>query len=267
MLTCVGLGGVFAGTVYASTGCPEHGDSNADGVVDLFDLFCVLDGTEGEFGTCSLADVDLAPCGGDGFIGPADITVVENAFEGNFACAVDCLEPGYEPGVWFPPFVAPGERPRAGDRIPLAGVHGFNGEFYTQAVDLQIKGRGFNFVWARKYRSRLGPDTAQGNGWDFSYNIILEPDDQTASLHLSDGNSRRDVYELQDDETWTRREFFRGVGRAGAFAAIGLVTVVLVLRNSAAAAGACVTNTTCGGCELHDECDLADDATGQPANR
>jgi hypothetical protein len=43
-------------------------------------------------------------------------------------------------------------------------VYLFNGELFEQAVDLRIKGRGLDFVWARKYRSRTGPDTVQGNG-------------------------------------------------------------------------------------------------------
>jgi RHS repeat-associated protein len=212
MLLCVGLTGVFAGVVYADTGgpgsgCPQFGDANADGVIDLFDIFCFLDGTEGVYGTCTLADVDLAPCGGDGSADAADVAVVEDAFAGDFACAVDCLEPGFEPGTWSPPLASLGERARAGDSNPMANVYGFSGEFHLKDVDLRIKGRGIDFVWARKYRSRLGSDTAQGNGWDFSYNIYIKEDGPDRIV--SDGNSRRDRYELQPDGTWTRDEFFR----------------------------------------------------------
>ncbi len=48
------------------------------------------------------------------------------------------------------------------------GVYLHSGDFTTAAVDLRIPGRGMDFVWARKYRSRIGPDTFQGTGWDYS---------------------------------------------------------------------------------------------------
>jgi YD repeat-containing protein len=76
-------------------------------------------------------------------------------------------------------------------------------------VDLRVPGRGFDFVWARKYRSRIGPNTAMGNGWDFSYNIWVEA--QGLNLVLHDGNSRHDLYHVQPDGTWARREFFREI--------------------------------------------------------
>ena len=214
MLICLLLAGMLVGVVHAGAreaggNCPDYGDATANGVIDLFDLFCVLDGTEGEFGTCSLAEVDLAPCGGDGTVDAADVAAVENAFASDFACTVNCLESGFEPGTWSPPPAALGERPGAGDSTPMANVYGFNGELYTQVVDLRIKGRGIDFVWARKYRSRLGPDTAQGNGWDFSYNSFIQENGD--ELGVSDGNSRRDKYELQPDGTWTRDEFFREI--------------------------------------------------------
>ena len=37
------------------------------------------------------------------------------------------------------------------------GVYLFNGEFHEAVEDMRIAGRGFDFVWARKYRSKLGP--------------------------------------------------------------------------------------------------------------
>jgi RHS repeat-associated protein len=54
-----------------------------------------------------------------------------------------------------------------------SGVYLFSGEFYHRAVDMRIPGRGLDFVWARKYRSRLGPNDGLGAGWDFAYNIKL----------------------------------------------------------------------------------------------
>lgn len=73
-------------------------------------------------------------------------------------------------------------------------VYLFSGEFYESVDDLRIRGRGLDFVWSRKYRSKIGPNTVQGNGWDFSYNISLIPDG--ADLVACDGRSRRDRYGL-----------------------------------------------------------------------
>src|SRR5262245_4899739 len=81
------------------------------------------------------------------------------------------------PSFESPPAPPPGE-PSAEhwNMRPIRG-HGvflFSGEFHCAVVDLRIKGRGLDFCWARKYRSRIGPDTVMGNGWDFSYNIRVE---------------------------------------------------------------------------------------------
>ncbi len=124
----------------------------------------------------------------------------------NLVPEVPLIEPGpLEP----PPAVPGGESPR-GNQPELGVVNSiylFSGEFYHGAVDMRIRGRGFDFVWARKYRSRYGPNTAMGNGWDFSYNIFIEPSGENRILH--DGNTRRDLYALQPDGTWAREEFFR----------------------------------------------------------
>ena len=114
-----------------------------------------------------------------------------------------------------PSFEAPPERPRVepsggggcGDEGPVANVYLHSGEFHLAAVDLRIAGRGLDFVWARKYRSRLGPDTPQGIGWDSSYNIRIEQVGTAIRLH--DGNTRRDLYFLRPDGTYTARQFFR----------------------------------------------------------
>ncbi len=50
-------------------------------------------------------------------------------------------------------------------------------------------------VFARKYRSRVGPTTAMGNGSDFSYNIYIEQ--AGADIVVHDGWSRSDVYEAE----------------------------------------------------------------------
>lgn len=86
-------------------------------------------------------------------------------------------------------------------------VYYFSGEFYHAEEDLRIPGRGIDFVWSRKYRSKTGPNTAQGNGWDFAYNIRIEASGQDRVLF--DGNTRRDTYRLQPDGNWMRKEFFQ----------------------------------------------------------
>jgi RHS repeat-associated protein len=88
-------------------------------------------------------------------------------------------------------------------------VYLFSGELYMEVLDLRIEGRGFDFIWARKYRSRIGPDTEQGNGWDFSYNVFLE--NTGADLILHDGDTRRDRYFLTPGGDWSRKEFFRTI--------------------------------------------------------
>ena len=110
-----------------------------------------------------------------------------------------------------PPVHAPAEPcgcTSCADRPKLpAHVHLFSGEFFETAEDLRIRGRGLDFVWARKYRSRIGPNTDQGNRWDFSYNIRVEsPSDDT--LKLFNGDGREDVFRRQTDGTYALDEFF-----------------------------------------------------------
>lgn len=90
-------------------------------------------------------------------------------------------------------------------------VYLFSGEWYHETTDLRIPGRGMDFIWARKYRSRIGPDTAQGNGWDYSYNVSLSR--EGTSLLLRNGDTRADVFTPQPDGTWGRDEFFFHIER------------------------------------------------------
>lgn len=89
--------------------------------------------------------------------------------------------------------------------IPNVYLH--SGELHLQEVDLVIPGRGLDFVWARTYRSRIGPDSAQGNGWDFSYNLWIEMAGN--AVRVMDGNGRSDRYLLQPDGSYAARQFFR----------------------------------------------------------
>ncbi|MCX6880062.1 MAG: autotransporter-associated beta strand repeat-containing protein [Verrucomicrobia bacterium] len=80
----------------------------------------------------------------------------------------------------------------------------FSGEFHTTTTDLSIRGRGTDFVLTRSYRSKVGPTTAQGSGWDFSYNIHVEPaaPTQGSGFEVFDGNGRKDTYQLRPDGTY-----------------------------------------------------------------
>ncbi len=81
----------------------------------------------------------------------------------------------------------------------------YSGEQFHVVEDLRIPGRGLDFAWTRTYRSKVGPNTAMGNGWEFSCNVWLEADETNLVLH--DGNGRADTYEPQPDNRWGRDEF------------------------------------------------------------
>ena len=163
---------------------------------------------------------DIVPSCGDGAANLVDFSTVSSQWQ-------QCLDPTnpacihkpltlYEPPTASHPYAAPcGSGATCGQCMTTAGrlqddryrLYLFSGEFHESVVDLSITGRGLDFVWARKYRSRMGPATAMGNGWDFSYNIYVErcgPD-----LILHDGNTRADTYYLQPDGTWAADGFFR----------------------------------------------------------
>ncbi|NOT01953.1 MAG: hypothetical protein HOP29_15165 [Phycisphaerales bacterium] len=64
-----------------------YGDANGDGMVDIFDILCVLDGFAGTFNDCAFADVNLAPCPTpDAVIDIFDILAVLDAFAGTASC-------------------------------------------------------------------------------------------------------------------------------------------------------------------------------------
>lgn len=97
-------------------------------------------------------------------------------------CGVGCpAPPDEEPedrsGTPEPPMHVPGEPHRFADcpdnvcpRPEPALL--YSGEFVERAVDLRVRGRGLDFVWARQYRSRFGRSTALGHGWDHGYDIV-----------------------------------------------------------------------------------------------
>ncbi len=63
-----------------------YGDVDGNGVRNLFDIFCVLDGIGGDFSTCSFEDDDVEPCGGNGTINLLDVFAVLNAIVGIDPC-------------------------------------------------------------------------------------------------------------------------------------------------------------------------------------
>ena len=104
--------------------------------------------------------------------------------------------------------------PPDSSNIAVDPVYLHSGEFYEDVTDIAIKGRGLDFVWARKYRSKIGTNTVQGNHWDYSYNIYIEQNTNTGGVIVHDGNTRADEYARSGtNDLWTLREFFRELRR------------------------------------------------------
>ncbi|MDC1287530.1 PKD domain-containing protein, partial [Gammaproteobacteria bacterium] len=91
-------------------------------------------------------------------------------------------------------------------------VYLFSGEFYEQQTDLRIKGRGLDFNWTRKYRSKIPLVTELGHQWDYNYNIRVA-DAQNGNIILFDGSTRQDEYLLQADGSWSKPQFFRQINQ------------------------------------------------------
>ena len=207
-------------STFANTTCTDFGDRNGDCRVDLIDHAALVDCMTGPgviadprcvcFDADSDDDVDLA-----------DFRSFQQVYSGDQVVAGCDLTPEpLEPAaLHIPPVTSNHETYptleyfERGD-VPT-GVYPFSGEFYLTAVDLRIPGRGFDFVWSRKYRSKQGPTTAMGANWDFGYNIRLEASGDDLILH--DGNSRADVYERVQGPTgitWCAKDFFREITQA-----------------------------------------------------
>ncbi len=63
-----------------------YGDATGDQTVDIFDIFCVLDGFQGVFDDCTIEEVDIAGCAPDGAVDILDIFAVLDAFVGIDGC-------------------------------------------------------------------------------------------------------------------------------------------------------------------------------------
>lgn len=81
-------GSVYTYSVSDAIEFQDYGDLNKDGLVDLFDLFCVLKGFSGNFDDCTFEDTDVhPPCqGGDGTIDVFDLFAVLDAFSAIKPC-------------------------------------------------------------------------------------------------------------------------------------------------------------------------------------
>src|SRR5204863_9676622 len=60
-----------------------------------------------------------------------------------------------------------------GSQNDPGGLFLFSGEVHSTATELVIPGVGLEFVWSRSYRSLVGTNTSQGNGWTFGYNLSI----------------------------------------------------------------------------------------------
>ncbi len=64
----------------------KYGDVDHNGVLNLFDIFCILDGIAGDFSTCAFEDVDIEPCAGNDTLNIFDIFAVLDAIGGIDPC-------------------------------------------------------------------------------------------------------------------------------------------------------------------------------------
>ncbi len=72
-------------TIHASV-TNAYADIDGNGVRNLFDIFCILEGIAGDFSSCSFAQDDIEPCGGNGTINLLDVFAVLDAIGGELAC-------------------------------------------------------------------------------------------------------------------------------------------------------------------------------------
>ncbi len=110
------------------------------------------------------------------------------------------------------------EPPRS---LPTEGVYLHAGAYTEMVTDLFVRGRVMSTDWTRTYRSRFGTSSAQGNGWDHSYNIYVErvvahtnveDDVQYAvvpNIVLHSGNGRRDTLDHNGSGTYAKAGFFK----------------------------------------------------------
>lgn len=210
LLTAIAFVVCIAGRLEAAAPCDigVPADLDQDGDVDAAD-FALFQRCQG--GTLSADDplCRQADLNRDGRTDESDFLLWQARFSGDAQCGPLLKEPRAaehlpEPNLAYP---------RVSDDNGTFHVHGHSGEFVWELEDLRIRGRGIDLAWARTYRSRTGSTTAMGWGWDFSYNIWLEP--AGADFRLHDGRGRSDLLLRQGNGTWTRPELFAVLSASG----------------------------------------------------
>src|SRR5688572_25622273 len=210
-----------------SQGVFLRGDSNRDGALDISDALATLGYLF--LGTNELACLDAADSNDDGQVDIADATfVLGYLFLGTApppAPGPDTAGPdptadeiGCGPPVVRDPYEPPDDPPASPITSPKVEVRGWDPKqkkaIIGRAVEieaLRVPGRGLDFAWILTYRSRFGTSGAQGNGWDFSYNLRLEEEGGPGGgLRLHDGTGRGDVYERHADAVAARGFFVEG---------------------------------------------------------
>jgi YD repeat-containing protein len=92
--------------------------------------------------------------------------------------------------------------------IGQSSVMPFSGEVQEGDADLAIPGRGLDFVWARKYHSRIGRFGSATNGWTFSYDVRCAQN-ASGGMDTYDGTGRKDTFTQGTNGVYTCPEFFR----------------------------------------------------------
>ena len=99
------------------------------------------------------------------------------------------------------------------DSKEVNGVRLYSGEKIESDVDLHVKGRGFDFEWRRTYRSCKNSTSAQGNNWDWSYNIRLI--EEGRGIRVCNGAAREDLFRPRADGKRVYNGFFRELNENG----------------------------------------------------
>jgi len=110
----------------------SSGDLDCNGVINLFDLFCVLDGFAGDFSTCTFANVDRQPCGGNGVINLFDLFAVLDTFNGVDPCCSTAPLGFFASGLAVGP--PPGGPATIGITMSAVPASGFAGDLFDVEV-------------------------------------------------------------------------------------------------------------------------------------
>ena len=161
--------------------------------------------------------VELAVPPSSFFNGPPVFTTsTENAANPSCGCGG---EPTYNRGISLVETTSGagetvGPFPGIGQDTGKGSVFLHSGEFVQRAVDLEIRGRGFNWKFERRYRSGVNFHGPLGHNWEFNYNrrLFVEAD---GSVLRMDGAGRADRYVLAGGVFQAPRGFYTKLIRNG----------------------------------------------------